>query len=72
LKVLDLVDEIQTLMSKKNLAPQIINCAPGEIHNQTLDSGKAKKLLNWQPEFGLRSGLEETIRWYKTFFLASG
>ena len=29
------------------------------------DIGKAKRLLNWEPEIGLAEGIEKTIAWYK-------
>ena len=29
------------------------------------DITKAKKLLNWEPEIGLREGLTRTIEWFR-------
>ena len=38
---------------------------PGEQKRSCLDYSKAKKELNWQPEYDLEKGLKETINWFK-------
>jgi len=38
---------------------------PGEQKRSCLDFSKAKKELNWQPEYDLERGLQETINWFK-------
>lgn len=65
--VLEIVEVIQQLMSCQHLAPVIENSASGEIHSQYLDSSKAKRVLNWRPQFSLTQGLEETIDWYRKY-----
>jgi CDP-glucose 4,6-dehydratase len=37
---------------------------------KTLDIGKAKRLLGWQPETSLDQGLRETIAWYRAHLAA--
>jgi CDP-glucose 4,6-dehydratase len=32
-----------------------------------LDAKKAHQVLNWQPQFTLEQGLNETIEWYKNY-----
>lgn len=64
--VLDLVRSIQKLMSKA-IAPTIANTAEGEIRNQTLSAAKARRLLGWNPQEDLNSGLKKTIDWYEKF-----
>lgn len=38
---------------------------PGDIKDSYLDNGKALKLLDWQPEYDLKTGLQETITYYR-------
>ena len=52
---------------KTKVEPKILGKNNGEIKAQFLDSSKAKNILNWKPDFGLRDGLEKTICWYKEF-----
>lgn len=37
----------------------------GDIRKIYLDSGKAKKELNWQAKLELRDGLKKTVKWFK-------
>lgn len=54
-------------MNKTDLEPVILNQAKNEIKHQYLSAEKARKLLNWHPEYTLEKGLEETIKWYDDF-----
>ena len=40
----------------------------GEVYRLKADNKKAKKLLNWKPEYsgknGLKKGLKKTIEWF--------
>lgn len=65
--VLDLVRKILVLMNKTDLEPVILNRAINEIKHQYLSAEKARKFLNWHPEYTLEKGLEETIKWYDDF-----
>jgi len=65
--VLELVRKILVLMNKTDLEPVILNRAINEIKHQYLSAEKARKLLNWHPEYTLERGLEETIKWYEDF-----
>ncbi|NEQ37158.1 MAG: NAD-dependent epimerase/dehydratase family protein [Okeania sp. SIO3I5] len=65
--VLELVRKILVLMNKTDLEPVILNQATNEIKHQYLSAEKARKLLNWHPEYTLEKGLEETIQWYEDF-----
>ena len=66
--VREITDTILQLMARSDLEPVILNSAHSEIRNQYLDSSKAKRLLNWMPNYDLEKGLAETIEWYKDFF----
>lgn len=65
LSVLELVETIQDLMDCSHIEPRILNHANGEIHSQYLSAAKARDFLGWKPQFDLRSGLAETIEWYR-------
>lgn len=67
LTVIELVDEILTIMNKKSLEPVILNEASNEIVNQYLDCSKAQKMLGWQPSYSRADGLRQTIDWYREY-----
>jgi len=66
--VLEVVSAIRKLMNLEHLEPIVLGTARGEIKNQVLDSGKARKVLGWCPDYSLEEGLSETISWYEDFF----
>lgn len=65
--VLEITNEILSLMNRLDLEPIILNQAKGEILRQYLSSKKAREMLQWKPTFSLRKGLLETIEWYKDY-----
>jgi CDP-glucose 4,6-dehydratase len=65
--VADLVNRILESMGS-DLEPVVLNEASNEIRHQYLSAAKARKFLNWSPEFSLETGLERTITWYEKFF----
>jgi CDP-glucose 4,6-dehydratase len=67
-RVLEITHMIQNLMCRTELEPIILNEVKAEIKDQSLDSGKAKRLLNWVPRFSLEEGLIKTIEWYQDYF----
>lgn len=58
-----IVDKILALMDSA-AQPVILNEASNEIRHQFLSAAKARRMLNWRPEFDLDSGLQRTIAWY--------
>ncbi len=66
--VLGIVKLILDLAGKPRLEPIIQNAATAEIREQTLDASKARDVLGWRPAFDLRTGLAETIEWYRRYF----
>jgi CDP-glucose 4,6-dehydratase len=51
-------------------APEVIRSretAPGEILHQSLNWSRAARVLGWRPNVKVESGLEQTIRWYRSF-----
>jgi CDP-glucose 4,6-dehydratase len=69
--VLEITRAIQRLMNRADLEPLILDQARAEIHDQYLDTSKAKERLGWRALHSLDAGLTETISWY-TRFLESG
>ena len=65
--VLELVRRILALMAS-DLEPIVLNEAPGEIRHQYLSAAKARRTLDWHPQFNFDQGLELTIDWYRRFF----
>ncbi|MGI8710737.1 MAG: GDP-mannose 4,6-dehydratase, partial [Acidimicrobiales bacterium] len=70
LSVLDVVGQITKMMGREDLTPDIRNTAQGEIPSQYLDSTKARRMLNWKPQWSMEDGMRETIDWYRNFLNA--
>jgi len=66
LNVLSFLNKIYSLAGKKGNF-RILNRASQEIRHQFLDSAKARKTLNWKPQYTLETGLKSTIDWYKSY-----
>jgi len=64
--VLELVEKILAKMDS-GLKPDVRNQASNEVHHQYLSAERARKMLNWAPEFTLDEGLDRTIAWYREF-----
>jgi CDP-glucose 4,6-dehydratase len=71
LTVLELVDWMRRLCGTPWLEPEVLDSAPGEIHDQFLSAARAREQLGWQPTWGLEAGLVRTIAWYREFLLGS-
>ncbi len=68
--VLELVTKILAVM-RSDLQPDVRNQASNEIRHQYLSAEKAKKLLDWRPNFTLDEGLARTVDWYRAFLGSS-
>ncbi|MCK4650897.1 GDP-mannose 4,6-dehydratase [Candidatus Babeliales bacterium] len=66
--VIEIVDLILDIMKCNHLKPIIQNQSCNEIPEQNLCSQKAKNILGWEAKFGVKVGLQETVKWYKNFF----
>jgi CDP-glucose 4,6-dehydratase len=66
ISVLELVERILKLMGS-NLRSEVLNEATHEIRHQFLSAERARRMLNWKPQFGLDEGLRATIQWYREF-----
>ena len=66
--VIEIVNEIRTIMDKEELEPEILNLNLKEIPEQSLSAQKAHRMLGWYPEYDLKGGVSETVDWYKNYF----
>jgi CDP-glucose 4,6-dehydratase len=66
--VLELTEKILRLAGCRHLQPTILSEARNEIPHQYLNAEKARRLLDWKPEFTMDEGLQKTIEWYRNFF----
>jgi len=65
--VMDVVQAIIDVSEQPILKPVVLGEAKNEIHDQYLDSTKAKRVLGWTPRYSLKEGLGETMPWYRDF-----
>jgi CDP-glucose 4,6-dehydratase len=66
--VIEIVNEIRSIIGKGDLEPLILNQNLKEIHEQLLSAEKAHKILGWHPQYDLKKGISETVEWYRTYF----
>jgi CDP-glucose 4,6-dehydratase len=66
----DLASLILVEVGRPDLTLDIRSTAHNEIERQYLDSSKARRVLGWQPRFGLEEGLRLTVSWYRDFLSA--
>jgi len=64
--VLELVEKILAKMDS-DLKPDVRNEVSNEVRHQYLSAERARKMLNWAPEFTLDEGLDRAIAWYREF-----
>jgi len=70
MNVLQITQALLSTLGRQDLQPVILNNARAEIHDQVLDSTKAKERLLWSSRFPLAEGLRRTATWYRDFFAA--
>lgn len=69
--VLEMIRTIIQLSDHPRLEPVILNEARNEIQDQYLSSEKAGRVLGWEQQYSLESGLAETMAWYRDFLAES-
>jgi len=62
--VLELVEKILAVINS-DLEPDVRDEVSHEIRHQYLSAGKARRLLGWEPLFGLEEALQRTVKWYR-------
>ena len=63
ISLIDLIDRIKINIKKES---NIVNQDkhPADIHSTWADISKAKKILNWKPEYDIDNGIRKTVEWY--------
>ncbi len=64
INVFEIVRAVCSTMGS-SLTPIVEASASNEIQDQTLDAGKARRLLGWSCAWSLERGLTETVEWYR-------
>ncbi len=64
-KVLDIVDMLQILCGRPDLAPIILGQTGSEIPYQALSPVKARQELSWEAKTPMLDGLSRTLAWYR-------
>ena len=59
-----LAESLKTQFSS-NLNPIYQDAREGELQRSVLDNTKARKLLNWEPQYDLNAGMIEVRNWIK-------
>jgi CDP-glucose 4,6-dehydratase len=67
LTVFEITEALLRLLGQEDLRPVVLDEARAEIHDQYLDSAKARRVLGWSPRWSLDDGLRATIEWYRAF-----
>lgn len=70
MSVLEIVQELLTVLGRPDLQPVIHNNAKAEIRDQYLDASKAKRILGWSIGTPIHEGLHNTVDWYRAFLEA--
>ena len=65
LSVIDVANQILSVMGKSHLRLTILSQATNEIPRQYLDCTKARTVMNWRPRHDFDSSLAMTIDWYR-------
>jgi UDP-glucose 4-epimerase len=60
----ELAESLRTQFSS-NLKPVYQDTRDGELQRSVLDNTKARKLLNWEPQYDLNEGMLEVRNWLK-------
>ena len=63
--VMDLYRAICKAVGSGEVEPNVLDAAVGEIHDQYLDAGKARRVLGWDAQVSLDDGLARTVQWYE-------
>lgn len=54
-------------ITHQNVSEEPLITGPHTTSVKYLDTAKARAALGWQPRVDLQQGLQETVRWYRTF-----
>ena len=66
LSVTELIKLIEKTLNKK-INYKILNIAKNEVHSQSLDYSKIKKMLKWQPKHSISVTVKKILSWYSKY-----
>jgi len=64
--ILSIAQEIVALMGKDESVIKFSGDRPGQVFRHTGDITKIGKIIGWKPEINWKTGLNQTIEWYKS------
>lgn len=65
--LLSLYETLSRLL-EKDIEPSFVNERKGDIKHSNANIEKAKRLLDFNPEYDFKKGIEEAVNWYKGYF----
>ncbi|MHC4160354.1 MAG: SDR family oxidoreductase [Planctomycetota bacterium] len=66
-EIIDIINEL----TGKNIKPVYVPSRPGDVKHSLADITLAEKTINYKPTIDFRTGLKNTIDWYKDNLVAS-
>lgn len=63
--VIEIYDAVCKAVGAGEIEPRVLDAAVGEIRDQYLDAGKARRVLGWKASVSLDDGLARTVDWYR-------
>jgi CDP-glucose 4,6-dehydratase len=63
--VMDIYTAVCKAVGAGEVEPRVLDAAVGEIKDQYLDAGKARRVLRWDAGVSLEDGLTRTVEWYR-------
>jgi dTDP-glucose 4,6-dehydratase len=61
---IEIARKILSVLGKPETLISFVEDRPGHDTRYSLDSGKIRSTLGWQPKFAFQESLELTVRWY--------
>jgi dTDP-glucose 4,6-dehydratase len=62
--ICDTIDRIAPAAASRRELINFVQDRPGHDHRYAVDASKAARELDWQPQWTIERGLEDTIQWY--------
>ena len=63
--ILEVARMVLRLVGRTDLEPVVLGSAGNGIREEVLNTGKARRLLNWSPRFAMEEGLRLSVGWYR-------
>ena len=59
----EICDMLLDILGASDLSPELADERPGDVAHHTADTGKAKRVLGFEPRVSIREGLERYVEW---------